>query len=123
MSYLNTTVYSAQDGSTTAGVTHTFKIPRYTPLDPSESPDSNGDYPSGVIDTSHAVKVGDIAYSGQTGSGSGGGLPETGVKIIGVKGGSSDSEYNNGAIINLTGDGSNFFSREVTVNGVRIVAA
>jgi len=34
-----------------------------------------------------------------------------------------DSEYNNGAIIDLTGDGSNFFSREVTVNGVRIVAA
>lgn len=86
MSYLNTTVYSTQGGSTTAGVTHTFKIPRYTPLDPSESPDSNGDYPSGVIDTSHAVKVGDIAYSGQTGSGSGGGLPETGVKIIGISG-------------------------------------
>jgi subtilisin family serine protease len=37
--------------------------------------------------------------------------------------GAIDSEYNNGAIINLTGDGSNFFSREVTVNGVRIVAA
>jgi subtilisin family serine protease len=34
-----------------------------------------------------------------------------------------DPEYNNGAIIDLTGDGSNFFSREVTVNGVRIVAA
>jgi hypothetical protein len=37
--------------------------------------------------------------------------------------GAIDSEYNNGAIIDLTGDGSNFFSREVTVNGVRIVAA
>ena len=35
----------------------------------------------------------------------------------------ADPEYNNGAIIDLTGDGSNFFSREVTVNGVRIVAA
>jgi hypothetical protein len=35
----------------------------------------------------------------------------------------TDPEYNNGAIIDLTGDGSNFFSREVTVNGVRIVAA
>ena len=35
----------------------------------------------------------------------------------------NDPEYNNGAIIDLTGDGSNFFSREVTVNGVRIVAA
>jgi len=34
-----------------------------------------------------------------------------------------DPEYNNGAIIDLTGDGSDFFSREVTVNGVRIVAA
>ena len=34
-----------------------------------------------------------------------------------------DPEYNNGAIINLTGNGSDFFSREVTVNGVRIVAA
>jgi hypothetical protein len=38
-------------------------------------------------------------------------------------GGVADPEYNNGAIIDLTGDGSNFFSREVTVNGVRIVAA
>ena len=37
--------------------------------------------------------------------------------------GSTDPEYNNGAIIDLTGNGSNFFSREVTVNGVRIVAA
>jgi plastocyanin len=36
---------------------------------------------------------------------------------------SADPEYNNGAIIDLTGDGSNFFSREVTTNGVRIVAA
>ena len=35
----------------------------------------------------------------------------------------SDPEYNNGAFSNVTGDGSNFFSREVTVNGVRIVAA
>ena len=38
-------------------------------------------------------------------------------------GGVIDPEYNNGAIIDLVGDGSNFFSREVTVNGVRIVAA
>jgi hypothetical protein len=29
----------------------------------------------------------------------------------------------NDAIMNLTGDGSNFFSREVTINGVRIVSA
>ena len=34
-----------------------------------------------------------------------------------------DSEYNNGSIISLTGDGSNFFKKEVTVNGVRIVVA
>jgi hypothetical protein len=41
-----------------------------------------------------------------------------------VSGGiSADPEYNNGAIIDLVGDGSNFFSREVTTNGVRIVAA
>ena len=37
--------------------------------------------------------------------------------------GSPDSEYNNGAFSNVTGDGSDFFKREVTVNGVRIVAA
>ena len=35
----------------------------------------------------------------------------------------SDPEYNNGAFSNVTGDGSDFFKREVTVNGVRIVAA
>jgi hypothetical protein len=35
-----------------------------------------------------------------------------------------DSEYNNGAISNITSyQGSDFFKREVTVNGVRIVAA
>ena len=34
-----------------------------------------------------------------------------------------DSEYNNGSIISLTGDGSDFFKKEVTVNGVRIVVA
>ena len=33
------------------------------------------------------------------------------------------SEYNNGSIISLTGDGSDFFKKEVTVNGVRIVVA
>ena len=36
---------------------------------------------------------------------------------------STDPEYNNGAIIDVVGDGSDFFKREVTVNGVRIVAA
>jgi hypothetical protein len=35
----------------------------------------------------------------------------------------ADTEYNNGAIINVVGDGSDFFKREVTTNGVRIVAA
>ena len=45
------------------------------------------------------------------------------IAIAGGSGVSADPEYNNGAIIDLTGDGSNFFSREVTVNGVRIVAA
>ena len=37
--------------------------------------------------------------------------------------GAIDSEYNNGAIIDVTGNGSDFFKREVTTNGVRIVAA
>jgi plastocyanin len=37
--------------------------------------------------------------------------------------GVADAEYNNGAISNVTGNGSDFFKREVTVNGVRIVAA
>ena len=36
---------------------------------------------------------------------------------------SSDPEYDNSAISNVTGDGSDFFKREVTVNGVRIMAA
>jgi hypothetical protein len=36
---------------------------------------------------------------------------------------SLDSEYNNGAIIDVTGDGSDFFKREVTTNGVRIMGA
>ncbi|MDB4348950.1 hypothetical protein OAA64_01350 [bacterium] len=35
----------------------------------------------------------------------------------------ADAEYNNGAIINVTGDGNDFFKREVTTNGVRIMAA
>ena len=35
----------------------------------------------------------------------------------------ADPEYNNGAIINVVGDGSDFFKREVTVNGVRIMGA
>ena len=34
-----------------------------------------------------------------------------------------DPEYNNGAIIDVTGNGSNFFKREVTTNGVRIMGA
>ena len=36
---------------------------------------------------------------------------------------SIDPEYNNGAFSDVTGDGSDFFKREVTVNGVRIMAA
>jgi len=36
---------------------------------------------------------------------------------------SEDPEYNNGAIFDVVGDGSDFFKREVTVNGVRIMAA
>ena len=35
----------------------------------------------------------------------------------------TDPEYNSGEIIDVTGDGSDFFKREVTVNGVRIMAA
>ena len=35
----------------------------------------------------------------------------------------ADPEYNNGAIIDVTGDGSDFFKREVTTNGVRIMGA
>jgi len=34
-----------------------------------------------------------------------------------------DLEYNNGAVGNVTGDGSDFFKREVTTNGVRIMGA
>lgn len=34
-----------------------------------------------------------------------------------------DAEYNNGEISDLTGNGSDFYKREATVNGVRIVAA
>jgi hypothetical protein len=34
-----------------------------------------------------------------------------------------DPEYNNGALKDVEGDGSEFFAREVTVNGVRIMAA
>ena len=34
-----------------------------------------------------------------------------------------DAEYNNGPIINVVGDGSDFFKREVTTNGVRIMGA
>ena len=40
-----------------------------------------------------------------------------------VDGLSIDPEYNKGATISVTGDGSDFFKREVTVNGVRIMAA
>ena len=35
----------------------------------------------------------------------------------------ADSEYRNFPIINVTGDGSDFFKREVTVNGVRVMGA
>ena len=34
-----------------------------------------------------------------------------------------DPEYNNGAIIDVVGNGSDFFKREVTTNGVRIMGA
>jgi subtilisin family serine protease len=34
-----------------------------------------------------------------------------------------DPEYNNSAVSDVVGDGSDFFKREVTVNGVRIMAA
>jgi len=34
-----------------------------------------------------------------------------------------DGEYNNGAVGNVSGDGSDFFKREVTTNGVRIMGA
>ncbi|MDA7834225.1 hypothetical protein N9A25_00320, partial [bacterium] len=37
--------------------------------------------------------------------------------------GTLDTEYNNGAISNVVGDGSDFFKREVTTNGVRIMGA
>ena len=40
-----------------------------------------------------------------------------------VPGAPADPEYNNGAIIDVTGDGSDFFKREVTTNGVRIMGA
>ena len=36
---------------------------------------------------------------------------------------SADPEYNNGAVGNVTGNGSDFFKREATVNGVRVMAA
>ena len=35
----------------------------------------------------------------------------------------TDPEYNNGAIIDVVGNGSDFFKREVTTNGVRIMGA
>ena len=34
-----------------------------------------------------------------------------------------DPEYNNGAVSSVNGDGSDFFKREVTTNGVRIMGA
>ena len=40
-----------------------------------------------------------------------------------VGGAAEDPEYNNGAVTNVTGDGSDFFKREVTTNGVRIMGA
>ena len=41
----------------------------------------------------------------------------------GAGGGNADPEYNNGAISNVVGDGSDFFKREVTTNGVRVMGA
>ena len=40
-----------------------------------------------------------------------------------VEGQPADPEYNNGAIIDVVGNGSDFFKREVTTNGVRIMGA
>ena len=40
-----------------------------------------------------------------------------------IGGSSLDPEYNNGPIVNVVGDGSDFFKREVTSNGVRILGA
>jgi len=37
--------------------------------------------------------------------------------------GGLDGEYNNGGIIDVTGNGSDFFKRELTTNGVRIMGA
>jgi len=58
MAYLNTRA----ELEATAGSTQ-FTVPRYTPLNPVESSDSNGEYPSGAIDTSHAIRVGDLVFS------------------------------------------------------------
>jgi hypothetical protein len=58
MSYINTRAESeAAEGSAE------LTVPRYTPLNPIETPDSGGEFPSGVIDTSHAIRVGDIVFS------------------------------------------------------------
>jgi hypothetical protein len=46
-----------------------------------------------------------------------------GTRLGGSPGAPADAEYNNGAISNVTGDGSDFFKREVTTNGVRIMGA
>lgn len=40
-----------------------------------------------------------------------------------ISGAAADPEYNNGELKALTGDGSDFFKKELTVNGVRLVAA
>ncbi|NHK40141.1 hypothetical protein, partial [Thermus thermophilus] len=40
-----------------------------------------------------------------------------------IGGSSLDPEYNNGPIVNVVGDGSDFCKREVTSNGVRILGA
>jgi len=61
MSYINTALSTAA----TAGG-NTLRIPRYTPLNPAESPDSNGDYASGVVDTFHALKAGDLVFDSTT---------------------------------------------------------
>ena len=48
---------------------------------------------------------------------------DTDFTLLGATGTPADAEYNNGAIIDVVGNGSDFFKREVTTNGVRIVAA
>jgi hypothetical protein len=58
MAYINTTTEGAFGVGSSA-----IQVGRFAPLDPSESPDSSGDYPSGTIDLSHALSVGNFVFS------------------------------------------------------------